>query len=107
MIAGIKTAAEALADAIVYEQLFAAPNSIGVKILAEMHRLMQYQANHPDKRFVDVPLSEDIRIPTAAVASIQNTWGYILTVTNGVGKPAGYNGAISNWSRINKISWNI
>lgn len=105
MIAGIKTAAEAKADALVWQQIFAAPNSIGTKIIAEMQRIMEFQKQNPTA--LETNVTGDVRIPTAAVTQIQTTWGYVLTVVNGVGKPAGYNGAITNWSRITKVSWNI
>lgn len=103
MIAGIKTAAEARADALVWQRIISAPDSIGTKVYAEMVRLMNFLESNRD--LLQTPVSGDIRIPTVAVNEIQSYWGFVLTVTNGVGAPAGYVGNIVNWSRIDAISW--
>lgn len=104
MIAGIKTAAEAKADALAWQQLNAAPNSIGAKIHALLQELMILQVKNPSA--LSLVIGGDIRIPTAAVASIQSTWGYVLT-TVATGKPPGYSGTISSWVRVTQVSWNI
>lgn len=103
MINGIKTAAEAKADALVQQQLDAAPNSIGVKVMSILHLLMKFQADNPAALLVNVPAGRYI-LPTAAIASIQNTWGYVITA-NSIPKPPEYKGNIQNWSTITKVSW--
>lgn len=107
MIAGIKTAAELKADADVYDLIESAPDSIGVKVMNELRQLMSWVERNPRAKEKVFTLADDIRIPTAGINYVQNIWGLILTVTHGVGKPPGYKGNIVNWSRINKISWNI
>lgn len=103
MKADIKTAAEAKADALVWQQLLAAPNSIGIKIYALLQQLMEFQRNKPEALSVTVT-GQDIVIPTAAIASIQTTWGYVITAQS-IPKPANYHGNINQWSKVTKISW--
>lgn len=103
MIAGIKTATEARADALVWQAILSAPDSIGTKVYAELTRLMGFLESN--REALQANVSGDIRIPTAGVNPIQTHYGFVLTVTNGVGPPSGYTGPIVNWSRIDAISW--
>jgi hypothetical protein len=102
MIAGIKTAAEARQDAILWQTILGAPDSIGTKVYAELARLMEFLESN---RQALQATPNDIRIPTAGIASIQTHYGFVLTTTNGVAAPTGYVGPIVNWSRIDAISW--
>lgn len=106
MIAGIKTAQEAKADALVWQQLLAAPNGIGHKIYGQLQRLMEYQRNKPDALSVNIPNDEPLILPTAALSSITTTWGYVLT-SQSIPKPADYKGPINSWSKVTQVSWNI
>lgn len=105
MIAGIKTAAEARADAQAMQTINSAPNSIGVKVFNNfLLRLMEYQKENPTALTVTVPASFGMIIPTAAIATIQTIWGYTITSVSSPA-PTGYTGAISNWSRVTKVDW--
>lgn len=105
MIAGIKTASEARADALAYQTINSAPNSIGVKIFNNfLLRLMEYQKENPTALTVTVPVSFGIIIPTAAISTIQSIWGYTITAVTSP-PPSGYKGSITQWSRVTKIDW--
>jgi hypothetical protein len=106
MITGIKTATEAKADALVWQQLLAAPDGIGQKIHGQLLKLMEWQKHHPDALLVNIPNSEPFIIPTAALPSITTTYGYILT-SQSTPKPSDYKGPIVNWSKVTRVSWNI
>ena len=103
MIIDIKTAAEAKADALIWQQIQSAPNGIGNKVHALLMRLADFQRNNPTALFISVPAGEII-IPTAAINTIQTTWGYLIT-SQSTPKPTNYKGAINSWSTITRISW--
>ena len=103
MIAGIKTAQEAKADALVWQQVLS--SNVGKKGYSILSLLNEYQHQNPTALEWNGQ-NQDVRIPTAAIPVIQSTWGYVVTSVVSL-KPAGYTGAITNWSRITKVSWNI
>lgn len=107
MIAGIKTAAEAKADATVKQQIASAPNSIGDKAYALLEDLMRWQSRNPTALSWTPNVGQNVYLPTQAIATIQNTWGYVLTTVAIVGKPPDYSpsGPIANWVRVTKVDW--
>lgn len=102
MIAGIKTAAEAKEDALVWQQVLS--SNTGKKAYSILCLLAQYQDQNPTALEWNGQ-NTDIRMPTAAIPIIQATWGYVITSVVS-GKPPGYSGSIVNWSRITKVTWN-
>lgn len=103
MIAGIKTAQEAKADALAWQQVLS--SNTGKKAYTLLTLLAHFQEQNPTALEWNGQ-NQDVRIPTAAIVQVQTLYGYVVTSVAS-GKPAGYNGPITNWSRITKVSWNI
>lgn len=72
--------------------------------MSQLQRLMDYQKENPEALEVNIPSGQDMIIPTAAITSIQSTWGYIITAQS-TPIPNGYTGNITNWSKITKVAW--
>lgn len=102
--AEIRTASEALQRVNEWGQIDNYPNNMGHKAIALLEWLNRWQDEHKTAKFVDIPTSLNIVIPTAAIGEIQSVFGYVITATPTT-KPAGYTGNINNWSKVTKIDW--